>query len=268
MSLNNQAEVFRYYPPEGKYIGILSIPHSGEIIPEEFKKYITSNLRHIAEDVDFAVDQLVEIEKLTKSGIAVIVANIHRVCVDLNRAPDICILNWKDNSQGEKLVLHEPNEEETNLFRGKYYSPYYEMLKTMINELHKKTDKKISFIDLHSMPSTPTEYHLKITPDQDMIRPDFCVSDIIGKSCEKEFIDGVCNQLEKFSDFVLQNKPYFGGHITRHTHATFQRINNIQIEINRGIYMDEKERLLKPELVKDLKPNLTEALIEIFLINQ
>lgn len=268
MSESQNNPIFRYYPPQNGYIGIVSIPHSGEIIPDEFKPYLTSDLRAIAEDVDYKVDHLVDISELTKNGIAVIVSNIHRVCVDLNRAEDICVLNWKKNSQGEELVIKEPTAEKISQFTGKYHMPYYEMLKTMINELHKKTDKEISFIDLHSMPSVPTAYHLKITPDQDKIRPEFCVSDIKGISCKKEFIEGVCNELRLFSKDVKINNPYFGGNITRHTHANYQRINNIQIEIKRGIYMDEVSRELVPELVNELKPNLTKALINTFKANQ
>ena len=261
-------EIFRYYPPKNDYIGILSIPHSGEVIPNEFKEFITSDMKILSRDVDFRVDALVDIEELTNQGIAVIVSNIHRTCIDLNRSSDKCVLNWKSNSFDEQIVLKEPSPKTQGFFVGKYHAPYFEMLKTMINELHKKTKKDISLIDLHSMPSTPTEYHLKVTPNQDKERPEFCVSDIEGLSCTKDYIDGTCKELNEFSSSVTQNKPYFGGHITRHINATFQRINNIQIEINRSIYMDEDLRVLKEILVNELKPNLTRALLKVYKSNQ
>ena len=110
--------------------------------------------------------------------------------------------------------------------------------------------------------------HLKVTPNQDKERPEFCVSDIEGLSCTKDYIDGTCKELNEFSSSVTQNKPYFGGHITRHINATFQRINNIQIEINRSIYMDEDLRVLKEILVNELKPNLTRALLKVYKSNQ
>jgi N-formylglutamate amidohydrolase len=266
----NEAEndIFRYYPPINGYIGILSIPHSGEIIPEEFNEFITKDMKILSRDVDFRVDALVDIKELTNQGIAVIVSNIHRTCIDLNRSSDKCVLNWKSNSYGEQIVHKEPSKNQEEYFIGKYHAPYFEMLKTMINELHKKTNKKISLIDLHSMPSTPTEYHLKVTPNQDKQRPDFCVSDIEGLSCTKDFIDGTCEKLSTFSSNITQNKPYYGGHITRHINASFERINNIQIEINRAIYMDEELRVLKEDLVKDLKPNLTKAILGVFNSNQ
>ena len=64
---------------------------------------------------------------------------------------------------------------------------------------------------------------------------------------------------------MKQNDPYFGGHVTRHIHATYQNINNIQIEINRKIYMDEAKRELNTSLVKELKLNLTNSLIKSFV---
>jgi len=256
--------VFNFYPPKNKYIGVLSIPHSGQVIPKEFVQYLTKNTHAWDQDVDFKVNELVDIEKLTENGIAVIVANIHRVCVDLNRPPEAAVLNWKKNSMQVELVTSEPTEEDRKQYEMKYHAPYFEMLKAMINDLatHQKGIK--SLIDLHSMPTKPTEYHLKVTPNQPLERPDFCVSDIEGISCEKEYIDFTCTNLSKFSNDVTKNIPYYGGHITRYIHATYENINNIQIEIKRGIYMDEETRELVPNLVDALLPNLTDALIDTF----
>ncbi len=257
-------EIFRFYPAQNSNIGILSIPHSGEIIPEEFEAFLTKDSKALACDVDYRVDHLVDIEALNQAGVSVIVSNIHRTCIDLNRSQKDSVLNWKKNSHGVPLVENEPDTQQRSILEAKYHVPYFEMLKTMINKLHKETDKNISFIDLHSMPSRPTEYHLKLTPNQPKVRPDFCVSDIEGLSCEKAFIDQVCENLKSFSTEVTQNIPYYGGHITRFINSEYERINNIQIEISRAIYMDEEDKSLKQELVEKLKPNLTKALIDQF----
>src|SRR5690606_7062054 len=120
--------------------------------------------------------------------------------------------NWKKNSHGIQLVEKEPSQELESELIAKYHTPYFETLKSLIETLNIKTTKP-SFIDLHSMPSKPTAYHLSVTPNQSMTRPDFCVSDIIGKSCEKPFIDLVCEKLSKYYPNVTQNDPYFGGFI-------------------------------------------------------
>lgn len=261
--LADQNQIFNYYPPKNKYIGAVSIPHSGEVIPDEFKDYLIEDLSALNQDVDTAVHKLIDIEKLNEEGIAVIKANIHRVCVDLNRPKETAALNWKKNSHGVEIVRKELSEETRALLTQKYYAPYYEMLKALINEL-KRNHPRPSFIDLHSMPSSPTAYHLEINPKQEMERPDFCVSDIEGKSCEKAFIDFVCEKLSPHYPKVYQNNPYFGGHVTRHVDATFPDTNNIQIEIKRGIYLDEPKRTLDDSLAGKLRPVLTSALVETF----
>lgn len=263
--------VFNFYPAENKFIGILSIPHSGEVIPEEFENYLVKNTKARMQDVDYRVNELVDIAELQKNGIAVMIANIHRVCVDLNRSPDQCVLNWKSNSMGVKLVQKNPDQDEIKRLQLRYHTPYFTLLKSLIENLNssqKSTQnsiqQKVSVIDLHSMPSKPTEYHLKINPNQPMERPDFCVSDISGQSCTKEFINDVCKELERFSPHVTQNDPYFGGHITRYINSEFSFTNNVQIEIKRGVYMDEKTQKLQMDLVSKLKQNLTGALINVF----
>ena len=260
----SQNDIFSYYPPKNKYIGILSIPHSGEEIPDDFHPYLSKNLKDLNCDVDYRVDALVDIDTLNKAGIAVIVSHIHRTCVDLNRSSDIAALAWKKNSKGAQLVIKEPEQEIKERMIRKYHVPYFEMIKTMINELHKETSHNISLVDLHSMPSEATEYHLKVTPDQPRFRPDFCVSDIEGLSCEESYIDMACNKLKVFSDDVNKNFPYYGGFITRHIHAQYKRINNIQIEISRALYMDEDKKELTLNKSDKLKENLTQSLVSFF----
>ena len=108
--------LFDYYAPLGKtFRGLLSIPHSGETIPPEFKKYLSGDEAAYKQDVDFKVNELVDIRKLQEAGIAVLVAHVHRVCVDLNRAESNCILFWKENTQGKKLVVASQRQPKFNI---------------------------------------------------------------------------------------------------------------------------------------------------------
>ncbi|MBT7668583.1 MAG: N-formylglutamate amidohydrolase, partial [Bdellovibrionales bacterium] len=87
--------------------GILSIPHSGEEIPDRFYHHLTDDMAALMTDVDYQVEQLVDIPKLVSEQIAVVVAKVHRAAVDLNRPAEQAILNWKNNSQGVELVTAE-----------------------------------------------------------------------------------------------------------------------------------------------------------------
>lgn len=258
-----KSPLFDYYAPLGsQYRGLLSIPHSGENIPSEFTSFLSGDLRAYKEDVDFKVNELVDIEALQQAGVAVLVANVHRICVDLNRAESNCVLFWKDNTQGKKLVVKDPSLAETERFVEVFYRPYYEILKSAIQDLEKRKQAPVSMIDLHSMPSRPTDYHLKQNPLQKMHRPDFCLSDRKGKTCEPEFIEFFQKELIARGHESSLNDPYVGGFVTEYVDQF--RTNNIQIEINRSIYMDEGTKELVPAKVSHLRPLLTEVLIKGF----
>jgi N-formylglutamate amidohydrolase len=112
------------------------------------------------------------------------------------------------------------------------------------------------------MPSRPTDYHLKQNPNQKLERPSFCVSDRRGKTCVPEFINFFQEKLTTDGFEAGLNDPYIGGFVTEFVDRF--RTNNIQIEINRSIYMDESKKILIPSLVEKLRPLLTRVLIEGF----
>jgi N-formylglutamate amidohydrolase len=258
-----KSPLFDYYAPLGPhYRGLLSIPHSGETIPQEFVSYLSGNTKAYKSDVDYKVNELVDIKALQNAGIAVLVANVHRICVDLNRAEANCVLFWKENTQGESLVVKDPTAEETQKFIETYHRPYFEMLKAALKELEKHKVAPVSMIDLHSMPSQPTEYHMKQNPLQKMHRPDFCLSDRKGKTCAPEFIHFFQKLLTDKGHESSLNDPYVGGFVTEFVDRF--RTNNIQIEINRAIYMDESSKELIASKVAHLKPLLTQVLIQGF----
>lgn len=255
-----KSPLFDYYAPTGpNYRGVLSIPHSGESIPESFTGHLSGDLMAYKEDVDFKVNELIDIEALQNAGVAVLVAHVHRICVDLNRSEDNCVLFWKHNTQGKKLVLKDPSPQETQLYIQTYHRPYFEILKASLQELEKRKQGPVSMIDLHSMPSRPTEYHMKQNPLQKTHRPDFCLSDRKGVTCTPEFIHFFKKAFTDQGFNASLNDPYVGGYVTEFVNKF--RTNNIQIEINRSLYMDEKTKELTASKALELKKNLTEILI-------
>jgi N-formylglutamate amidohydrolase len=259
----SKSPLFDYYAPLGAtYRGLLSIPHSGENIPPDFFPYLSGDVKAYKEDVDFKVNELIDIKALQESGIAVIVAHVHRICVDLNRAENNCVLFWKENTQGKKLVVQDPSLEITEKFIEIYHRPYFELLKASLQELEKRKRSPVTMIDLHSMPSRPSEYHMRQNPNQKMHRPDFCLSDRHGKTCDPSFIHFFQHKILGNGLVATQNDPYIGGFITEYVDQF--RTNNIQIEINRSLYMDEKTKDLILSKVDLLKPMLTHLLIQGF----
>ena len=99
-------------------------------------------------------------------------------------------VNWKQNSRQVPVVTQEPDELKATELRAKFYGPYYEMLKALIFELINKNPPG-NIVDLHSMPSRATAYHMQQKPDQREQRPDFCLSDQFGASCVPAFIQNI-----------------------------------------------------------------------------
>lgn len=262
MSIDPQGEdLFHLYTPRANPVAMVSIPHSGLVIPSDFDEFIIKDKTILDKDVDTHVDKLVDIEKLRDNGVIVLVSNIHRTCCDLNRSQDKTILAWEDNSQGEKIVLNRPDDKTKNYLLQKYYVPYYQVLKSSLEQLMGLYETP-SFIDLHSMPSEATEYHMKQNPNQKRDRPQFCLSDQFGKTCTAEYISFIQKSFEKRNYEALINDPYKGGHITDYV-GDF-KVNNIQIEIKRALYMNETTRELNSEKQAPLKTNLTDILLETF----
>lgn len=260
----NQTAVFNYYSPikYSNYKGLISVPHSGMDVPSEFSNWIVDDPKIYQCDVDYRVDKLINIEQLNENGIGVLVANVSRACVDLNRSPNTSVLNWKSNTKGERIVFEQPSSELLDEYRIKFYEPYYEMLKSILKELSHNKKKLASFIDLHSMPSTPTAYHMRQYPGQETVRPDFCLSDLNETSCEANYIFYLSNHLSIKGHDVKINNPYYGGHVTQY--ASKFDTNAVQIEVNRSIYMNESIQETTPDKVKIIKKDLTEVLIGLF----
>jgi N-formylglutamate amidohydrolase len=96
-------------------------------------------------------------------------------------------------------------------------------------------------------------------------RPDFILGDRYGTSCVVGLIDAAAEILTGLGYRVSRNKPYAGGFITEHYGRPLKGLHALQIEINRGLYMDEGTTLRGPgfeDLQRDLA-RFVDALVAI-----
>ncbi len=108
------------------------------------------------------------------------------------------------------------------------YKPYHEILHGLLDRSVKKFGLAV-LIDCHSMPS-----HLS-----DGGAPDFVLGDRFGASAAPSIIEVMEANLKGAGYLVRRNKPYSGGFITEHYGAPTNGCHAVQIEISRGLYMDE-----------------------------
>jgi N-formylglutamate amidohydrolase len=89
-------------------------------------------------------------------------------------------------------------------------------------------------VDCHSMPASSARSWA----------PDFIVGDAHGTSCAPELVETLEACLRDLGYRVARNAPYAGGYITKHYGEPRRRTHAVQLEVARGLYMDE--RTLKP----------------------
>ena len=73
------------------------------------------------------------------------------------------------------------------------------------------------------------------------MRPDFIVGDRFGASATPALTQTAIALLIAMGYRVAHNKPYAGGFITEHYGRPQRNVHAIQIEVNRGLYMDEQD---------------------------
>lgn len=111
------------------------------------------------------------------------------------------------------------------------YKPYHATLRKLIARTHVEFGMSI-LIDCHSMPGN---VHLPGSGH----RPDFIIGDRYGTSAAAELSRVAVELLEQLGYAVARNKPYAGGFITEHYGRPTRGLHALQIEINRGLYVDE-----------------------------
>ena len=245
-----------HLPPPNALRGVISIPHAGQFIPPELKDLLYPTPWAWGQDVDFEVHQLLDLQALCEQGIAVLKSHIHRIVCDLNRPPSRGIFAWPNNSQQIPLLKHLPSPQQTRQLLHSYHAPWFEALGNILTIAGKG---KLPLIDLHSMPSQATPYHFQQNPKQTLHRPDFCLSDRQGETCSQHYIALLEQTLTAHGHHVLINQPYVGGYITQFAHPLSP--HNLQIEINRSLYMDEQKRELTAG-AKTLRQQLTATLLQ------
>ena len=70
-------------------------------------------------------------------------------------------------------------------------------------------------------------------------RVDIVLGDFHGSTCAEVMVDTAARTLKALGYRVARNRPYAGGHVTRHYGRPTDGVHALQIEINRALYMDE-----------------------------
>ncbi len=111
------------------------------------------------------------------------------------------------------------------------YRPYHAARSELVDRTRQRFGYCI-LVDCHSMPS----------PGGDNTgegRVDFVLGDCFGSACHPGITRAVDAALRHRGYRVLHNTPYAGGFTTRHYGKPHLGVHALQIEVDRGLYMDE-----------------------------
>lgn len=117
------------------------------------------------------------------------------------------------------------------------WQPFHDALAGELASTHAQFGACV-LIDCHSMPAS------SLLPRD---HADIVLGDAHGTACAPSVIAVVEELLRACGFVVRRNDPYAGGYITRHYGRPRRGTHAVQIELNRGLYMDEARIEKRPQ---------------------
>ncbi len=231
---------------------VYASPHSGRHYPDDMMAAAALDAIAIRRSEDAYVDELVGAGPVL--GASMICANLARAYIDVNREafeldqamfadelPDFARARTarvaaglgaiaRVVSEGQEIYARKLTFAEARARIETAHAPYHAALARLIGEAHSAHGYAI-LIDWHSMPAAAAR--VGGAPC------DIVLGDRFGAACAGLVTQRVEKALEAMGYRVARNAPYAGGYTTEHYGRPGRRTHALQIEINRGLYLDE-----------------------------
>lgn len=231
---------------------VFASPHSGRLYPEDMMAALDGVAIRRSEDA--YVDELVGAGPAL--GATLICARLARAYIDVNReAFELDPAMFADElpefakarsarvqaglgaiarvvSEGQEIYDRKLTFAEARARIEGAHAPYHAALARLLGEAHAAHGMAI-LIDWHSMPAAAARAGGRDTPC------DMVLGDRYGASCSPQVTRTVETALQALGYRVARNTPYAGGYTTEHYGRPQRRTHALQIEINRGLYLDE-----------------------------
>src|SRR6202171_3926794 len=241
-------------PVEWRGPAVFNSPHSGHIYPREFVATARLELATLRRSEDTFVDEL--FFGVVGRGYPLMRAHFPRCFVDVNREPyeldprmfDGRLPSFANTRSmrvagglgtvarvvGDAQEIYDQRIPVDDALRRieALYKPYHRALRRLVTRIHRDFGAAV-LVDCHSMPSTAG-------PKDERPRADIVIGDRYGTSCLGAVVDTIEAILRQRGYTVSRNKPYAGGFITEHYGNPAAGLHSVQLEINRGLYMDER----------------------------
>jgi N-formylglutamate amidohydrolase len=239
---------------------VFASPHSGRLYPAELMAASVLDAADIRRSEDAFVDEL--IGEGVDHGAASIEAPYARAYVDVNREPyELDASMFEDELPdfarnrtarvaaglgsiarivaegreiyGRKLTFAEARERIEQV-----HKPYHAALRALVEET-KAAFGTVVLIDWHSMPAAAARILDQSGGAQSAGDCDLVLGDRFGAACAPELTARAERAFEALGYKVARNAPYAGGHTTQLYGSPAAGIHALQVEINRGLYLNE-----------------------------
>jgi N-formylglutamate amidohydrolase len=266
---------------------VFASPHSGRFYPDDMMQASYLDAAAIRRSEDVLVDALVG--SAGDVGAPLLAARYARAYIDVNREPyELDQSMFEDAlpafaatrtarvaaglgsiarvvSEGQEIYRRKLTFGEARHRIETVHRPYHQALQALLDEAHGAFGAAI-LIDWHSMPSTAARCDAKTEPVRGFAKPfarprgsegapDFVLGDRFGASCSYRVVQTAERILQDQGYRVARNAPYAGGHTTEFYGRPAKGVHALQIEINRGLYLNETT--LEPsEGFSELRANL------------
>lgn len=229
---------------------LFASPHSGRIYPPQFLASSRLDATTIRQSEDAFVDWL--FASAPAAGAPLLKALFPRAYVDPNReAFELDPGMFKDAlpacartdtrsvavglgtipkivSSGGEIRAHKMSFQQALAMIEQCYEPYHAALGNLIAETTARFGACL-LLDCHSMPSRAGGGGLA----------DIVLGDCHGTTAAPAVLGRIEQAFRGAGFKVKRNRPYAGGYTTQHYANPAAGIHTVQIEINRGLYMDE-----------------------------
>ncbi|MDB5420785.1 MAG: N-formylglutamate amidohydrolase [Brevundimonas sp.] len=236
---------------------VFASPHSGAIRPADLNPSAALSEASLRSAEDVLVDRL--IEGGPDHGAPVIAGRISRAYVDLNRDPaelDPALIDGVAPEEvsaktaagfgviprrsGDGLPLHDRR---ISLTQARWrlaavHAPYHAALAGLMGEAQARHGTAI-LIDWHSMPSRAAGGRVAGVAGRAVRGLDVVLGDRYGSSCDARLTRRLRALFEGLGWRVGLNQPYAGGYSTQTWGRPDEGFHAIQIELNRGLYLNE-----------------------------
>ena len=256
---------------------VFSSPHSGRLYPAEFLKLTRLDPQTLRKSEDCFVDRL--FRGVATLGAPLLSARFPRAYLDLNREPyeldpelvedplpphantqSIRVAGGLGTvarivADGENIYYHRLSLRSVLTRIDQLYFPFHAELNRLVDETRRLFGYAV-LVDCHSMPSSA------MAPGGGQ-RPDIVLGDRFGASADPHLSQLVRDAFAKRGFKVQMNRPYAGGYITEHHGRPVRGVHALQLEINRGLYVDE-QTFTESSGYASLEAALTSIAAELF----